>query len=77
MAKYLGVETTNNGKFYFISYNKANRDWAKWIGGTLEENGYSVYLQAWDIAPGDDFIERMNSFLKYSKWSQPSGSSMR
>ncbi|MBQ9783506.1 MAG: TIR domain-containing protein [Clostridia bacterium] len=52
---------------FFISYNKDNKDWAKWIGGTLEENGYSVYLQAWDIAPGQDFIERMNDFLNYSK----------
>ncbi len=54
-------------KDFFISYNKANKDWAKWIGGTLEENGYSVYLQAWDIVPGNDFIERMNAFLECSK----------
>lgn len=54
-------------KDFFISYNKSNKDWAKWIGGILEENGYSVYLQAWDIAPGDDFIERMNDFLHDSE----------
>ena len=54
-------------KDYFVSYNKANKDWAKWIAGTLEENGYSVYLQAWDIIPGNDFIERMNNFLEYSE----------
>lgn len=54
-------------KDFFISYNKANKDWAKWIGGTLEENGYMVYLQAWDIAPGDDFIARMNEFLQHSE----------
>ena len=56
-----------NKKDFFISYNKANKDWAKWIGGTLEENGYTVYLQAWDIAPGDDFIARMNEFLQCSE----------
>lgn len=54
-------------KDFFISYNKTDKDWAKWIGGTLEENGYKVYLQAWDIAPGDDFIARMNEFLHYSE----------
>lgn len=54
-------------KDYFISYNKTDKAWAKWIGGTLEENGYSVYLQAWDITPGNDFIERMNEFLEYSQ----------
>lgn len=26
MAKYLGVETTNSGKFYFISYNTEDKD---------------------------------------------------
>lgn len=54
-------------KDFFVSYNKNNKDWAKWIAGTLEENGYTVYLQAWDIVPGDDFISRMNDFLKYSR----------
>ncbi len=54
-------------KDYFVSYNKNNKDWAKWIAGTLEENGYTVYLQAWDIVPGDDFISQMNVFLQCSK----------
>lgn len=54
-------------KDFFISYNKDNKEWAKWVAGTLEENNYSVYLQAWDISPGDDFISQMNEFLKLSK----------
>lgn len=54
-------------KDFFVSYNKDNKDWAKWIAGSLEENGYTVFLQAWDIAPGDDFISRMNDFLKCSR----------
>lgn len=54
-------------KDFFVSYNKENKDWAKWVAGTLEEHNYSVYLQAWDIAPGDDFIARMNEFLKHAK----------
>ena len=54
-------------KDFFISYNKNNKDWAKWVAGILEDNGYSVYLQAWDIVPGDDFIKKMNDFLEYSK----------
>ena len=56
-----------NIKDFFVSYNKADKDWAKWIAGTLEENGFSVYVQAWDIVPGDDFIERMSVFLECSK----------
>lgn len=54
-------------KDYFVSYNKDNKDWAKWIAGTLEENGYTVFLQAWDIVPGDDFVSQMNRFLQGSK----------
>ncbi|MCL2119938.1 MAG: DUF2225 domain-containing protein, partial [Planctomycetaceae bacterium] len=54
-------------KDFFISYNKADKAWAKWIAGVLEENGYSIYLQAWDIRPGDDFMmARMNEFLENS-----------
>ncbi|MCL2118626.1 MAG: toll/interleukin-1 receptor domain-containing protein, partial [Planctomycetaceae bacterium] len=51
---------------FFISYNKADKAWVKWIAGVLEENGYSTYLQAWDIRPGDDFIAKMNEFLENS-----------
>lgn len=54
-------------KDFFVSYNKENKAWAKWVAGTLEENNYTVYLQAWDISPGDDFIARMNEFLKLSR----------
>ena len=53
-------------KDFFVSYNKTDKKWAKWVAGTLEERGYSVYLQAWDIAAGDDFIEKMNLFLENS-----------
>lgn len=52
---------------YFISYSGDNAEWAKWIAGTLERYGYSVYLQAWDIMPGDDFVERMHRFLNRSQ----------
>lgn len=51
---------------FFISYNQDNKDWAKWVAGTLQESNYTVYLQAWDIIPGDDFINRMNEFLSKS-----------
>lgn len=31
---------------FFVSYNKENKNWAKWVAGTLEEQGFSVFLQA-------------------------------
>jgi tetratricopeptide (TPR) repeat protein len=46
-------------KDFFISYNKADRQWAEWIGWTLEESGYSVVIQAWDFRPGGNFVLEM------------------
>ncbi len=46
-------------KDFFISYNQADRQWAEWIGWQLEEEGYSVIIQAWDIRPGSNFVIEM------------------
>src|SRR5262245_15996184 len=43
-------------KDFFISYNKADRVWAEWIAWRLEENSYSVVIQAWDFRPGGNFV---------------------
>ena len=50
-------------KDFFISYNKADKQWAKWIAGVLEENGYSTWIQAWDFRPGDNFVLDMQRAL--------------
>jgi hypothetical protein len=46
-------------KDFFISYNKADKNWAEWIAWTLEEAGYSVVIQAWDFRPGGNFVLEM------------------
>ena len=43
----------------FISYNRADRDWAEWIAGTIETAGYKPIIQAWDFRPGENFVLRM------------------
>jgi len=43
-------------KDFFISYNKADREWAEWIAWQLEEAGYTTVLQAWDFRPGSNFV---------------------
>ena len=35
----------------FISYNRADCEWAEWIAGVLERAGYQPILQAWDFQP--------------------------
>jgi tetratricopeptide (TPR) repeat protein len=52
-------------KDFFISYNKADREWAEWIAWHLEESGhYSVLIQAWDFGPGGSFVVEMDRALR-------------
>lgn len=43
-------------KDFFVSYNRADKQWAEWIAWTLEEAEYSVVIQAWDFRPGGNFV---------------------
>lgn len=52
---------------FFISYNGADEQWAKWIAGILGENGYSTWIQAWDFRPGGNFVLDMQEALVKSK----------
>jgi hypothetical protein len=55
----LGIMPENRPKV-FISYNKADRDWAEWIAGVIEGAGYEPILQAWHFRPGENFVLRMH-----------------
>jgi hypothetical protein len=44
---------------FFISYTSADQVWAEWIGYILEEEGFSVIIQAWDFRPGSNFVLEM------------------
>ncbi|SOE97674.1 TIR domain-containing protein [Burkholderia sp. D7] len=44
---------------FFISYTKADKVWAEWIGYVLEEKGFKVVIQAWDFRPGNNFVLEM------------------
>ncbi len=47
-------------KDFFISYNRADRQWAEWLAWTLEEAGYSVVIEAWDFRPGGNLVVEMH-----------------
>lgn len=51
-------------KDFFISYNKADRDWAAWIAWTLEAAGHTTTIQAWDFRPGGNFVLEMQKALQ-------------
>lgn len=46
---------------FFISYNKADREWAEWIAWELEQSGRTVTIQAWDFRPGSNFVLQIQS----------------
>lgn len=54
-------------KDFFVSYNRHDTDWAEWIAWVLEENGYTVTIQAWDFRPGGNFAVDMNKAIKNSR----------
>ena len=49
---------------FFVSYNKDDADWAEWIAWQLEEEGYTTVIQAWDFAPGSDWVNSMDQASK-------------
>ena len=53
-----------NMESVFISYTKADEEWARWIGGVLMSAGYSVTVQYKDFLPGTNFVEQMNQAVK-------------
>jgi len=44
---------------FFVSYNRAEKQWAEWIAWQLEEAGYTTVIQAWDFRPGSNFVIEM------------------
>jgi hypothetical protein len=44
---------------FFVSYTAADKEWAEWIAWILEDEGFSVTLQAWDFVPGSNFALEM------------------
>jgi DNA-directed RNA polymerase specialized sigma24 family protein len=48
------------GVDFFISYTQTDRSWAEWIAWELEAAGFTTLLQAWDFAPGTNFLLEMD-----------------
>src|SRR5215468_3768681 len=39
---------------------RADRGWAEWLAWLLEEAEFSVLVQAWDMVPGSNWVDRMD-----------------
>lgn len=51
-------------KNFFISYNKADKDWSRWLDWALRSLNYSTFVQFTDIPWGADFVVGMDKGLK-------------
>ena len=60
-------DTSPQPKDFFISYNRADRQWAEWIAWQLEAAGYSIVIQAWDFRPGGNFVLDMQRAASESR----------
>ena len=54
----------NRGTDFFISHAGRDTAWAEWLAWQLQEAGYTVELDVWDWAPGEDVIARMAAALE-------------
>ncbi|MFD0521294.1 FxSxx-COOH system tetratricopeptide repeat protein [Paractinoplanes durhamensis] len=48
---------------FLISYAGPDRPWAEWAAQQLERNKFTVELDVWDWATGDNFVLRMSDAL--------------
>ena len=48
---------------FFVSHAGADRAWAEWVAWQLTEAGYTIELDVWDWAAGQNFITAMSDAL--------------
>lgn len=51
-------------KNFFVSYSRADRQWAEWIAWQLERAEFTTVLQAWDFRSGTSFVDEMDRATK-------------
>lgn len=51
-------------KNVFISYALEDTEWATWIAGALERNGFTVFVGEKDLLPGDDFLTKVSEVIR-------------
>ena len=55
---------SGRGVDFFISHAGRDAAWAEWLAWQLQQAGYTVELDVWDWAPGEDFMARMQQALQ-------------
>src|SRR4051794_15736050 len=60
----MGVGVSGRGTDFFVSHAGRDTGWAEWLAWQLQQAGYTVELDVWDWAPGEDFVARMQVALE-------------
>ena len=55
---------SGRGTDFFVSHAGRDTAWAEWLAWQLQQAGYTVELDVWDWAPGEDFVARMAAALE-------------
>ena len=58
------AEAPPERKDFLISYTDHDIAWAEWIGAQVEQAGYSTFLHAWDVRPGNNLILSLDRALR-------------
>ncbi len=53
------MSSPGTGTDFFVSHAGRDTRWAEWLAWQLQQAGYTVELDVWDWAPGEDFVARM------------------
>jgi WD40 repeat protein len=49
---------------YFVSYTAVDWAWANWVAWQLEEAGFRVLVQAWDMPVGTNWVRRIDDGIR-------------
>ena len=61
------AEKNQERRDLFISYTSSDRQWAEWIAMQLEQEGYTLFLEAWDFRPGANLVLAMDNAAKQAE----------
>ena len=57
----------------FISYRTAHSDWVEALAHNLKAQGYSLFLDRWELIPGQDFPVKIHDALKNARCAKMAG----
>ncbi|EXG83010.1 TIR domain-containing protein [Cryptosporangium arvum] len=63
----MGEQTTTERRDFFLSYTRADTETAQWIAWELENAGYTVLFQAWDMVPGSNWLRLVHQASRHAE----------